>query len=77
MFESSSYGDGYYKGNKKGKTEGKVEATELMILNMAKQGIAIEIIVDITERTREEIKLMLEAEGEDWDKPIESTLFFL
>ncbi len=36
-----------------------------MILNMAKQGIAIEIIAIIAELTREEIELVLEAEDED------------
>ena len=55
MFESS-FGDGYYEGKKKGKTE----ATKQMVLSMAQKGMAIEIISDITRLPIGKIELIIE-----------------
>ena len=67
MFESS-FGDGYYEGKKKGKlegkAEGKTEATKQMVLSMAKKGIAIEIISDITRLPIEKIELIIERKND-------------
>ena len=71
MFESS-FGDGYYEGKKKGKlegkaegkAEGKTEATKQMVLSMAKKGMAIEIISDITRLPIDKIELIIERKND-------------
>ena len=67
MFKSS-FGDGYYEGKKKGKlegkAEGKTEATKQMVLSMAKKGMAIGIISDITRLPIDKIELIIERKND-------------
>jgi predicted transposase/invertase (TIGR01784 family) len=58
MFESS-YGDGYYEGNKKGKVEERAKVTKQMVLNMANKGIPIQTISEIAGLTIEEVEIIL------------------
>ena len=51
---------GEAEGIIKGKAEGKVEVTELMVFNMSKKGLSIQIISEITCLSNEEVELILE-----------------
>ncbi len=53
--------EGIIKGKAVGKAEGKVEVTELMVFNMSKKGLSIQIISEITCLSKEEVKLILES----------------
>lgn len=54
---------GEAEGIIKGKAEGKVEVTELMVFNMSKKGLSIQIISEITGLSKEEVKMILESRG--------------
>ena len=59
MFESS-FGDGFNEGKVKGKAEGRIELTQQMVINMAKNKIAIETIIEVTGLTKIEVTSILE-----------------
>jgi len=59
MFESS-FGDGFNEGKAEGKAEERIELTQQMVINMAKNKIAIETIIEVTGLTKIEVTSILE-----------------
>ena len=63
MFESSfvdGYSDGYSEGKAEGKAEGINETTKNIVLNLAKEGTAIDIIAKVTGLPESEIRQVLQ-----------------